>query len=116
MSRSWLLYLDDLIASAEKIGRLVSGMNASTFSSDEAVFDAVLFNLQVIGEAVKNLPESARKALSTKNASAPARLRDLIVHHYFAIDAEIIWDVATNHVPQLLSEARMLRDKADADS
>ena len=116
MSRSWLLYLDDLIASAEKIGRLVSGTNASSFSSDEAVFDAVLFNLQVIGEALKNLPESARSALSPENASAPARLRDLIAHHYFAIDAEIIWDVVTKHVPRLLSEARALRERTDTNS
>jgi len=42
VSRSWLLYLDDLIESAEKIGRLVSGRTVSTFTSDEAVFDAVL--------------------------------------------------------------------------
>ncbi len=53
MSRSWLLYLDDLIESAEKIGRLVADRTYSTFTSDEAVFDAVLFNLQVIGEAIK---------------------------------------------------------------
>jgi uncharacterized protein with HEPN domain len=111
-----LLYLDDLIASAEKIGRLISGKNASTFAADEAVFDAVLFNLQVIGEAVKNLPESARSALSTENASAPARLRDLIAHHYFALDVEIVWDVAMNHVPRLLSEARALRDHVDTEN
>lgn len=49
MSRSWLLYLDDLIASAEKIGRLVDGHTFETFTADEAAFDAVLFNLQVIG-------------------------------------------------------------------
>jgi len=42
VSRSRLLYLDDLIESAEKIGRLVSGRTFSTFTSDEAVFDAVL--------------------------------------------------------------------------
>ena len=51
MSRSWLLYLDDLIASAEKIGRLTTGRTIEQFVSDEAAFDAVLFNLQVIGEA-----------------------------------------------------------------
>ena len=49
MSRSWLLYLDDLIQSAEKIGRLVSGHTYEEFTSDEATFDAVLFNLQIIG-------------------------------------------------------------------
>jgi uncharacterized protein with HEPN domain len=58
VSRSWLLYLDDLIESAEKIGRLVAGRTLSTFTDDEAVFDAVLFNLQVIGEAVKQLPDA----------------------------------------------------------
>lgn len=115
MSRSWLLYLDDLIASAEKIGRLIAGKSVSTFASDEAVFDAVLFNLPVIGEAMKNLPESARSGISTENASAPARLRDLIAHHYFAVDAEIIWDVVTNHVPRLLAEASALRDQVETD-
>ncbi len=113
MSRSWLLYLDDLIASAEKIGRLISGKSVATFVSDEAVFDAVLFNLQVIGESMKNLPESARRAFSVENASAPARLRDLIAHHYFAIDGEIVWDVVKNHVPRLLAEARALRERAE---
>lgn len=63
MSRSWLLYLDDLIESAEKIARLTAGRTFSTFTSDEAAFDAVPFNLQVIGEAIKRLPEDARAAM-----------------------------------------------------
>lgn len=88
MSRSWLLYLDDLIESAGKIGRFVDGRTMSTFSADEALFDAVLFNLQVIGEAIKKLPEEARQTLPGASGSAPARLRDLIAHHYFAIDPE----------------------------
>jgi uncharacterized protein with HEPN domain len=46
--------------------------------------------------------------------SAPARLRDLIAHHYFAVDPEIIWQVANEHVPPLLAEARVVRDRADA--
>ncbi len=116
MSRSWLLYLDDLIESAEKIGRLVAGRTFSTFTSDEAVFDAVLFNLQVIGEAIKRLPDDAREAMPGASGSAPAKLRDLIAHHYFALDAEIIWEVATKHVPPLLTEARAVRDRADTEN
>ena len=81
MSRSWLLYLDDLIASAEKIGRFVAGRTFTEFSSDEAIFDAVLFNLQVIGEAAKKLPADARAAIPEAGGSGPARLRDLIAHH-----------------------------------
>lgn len=108
MSRDWLLYVDDIVASAEKIGRLVRGRSFESFVADEAVFDAVLFNLQVIGEAVKNLPEVARAALPEVDWSGPARLRDFIAHHYFSVDAGIVWDAACNHVPNILEAARLL--------
>jgi uncharacterized protein with HEPN domain len=115
MSRDWLLFLDDLIASAQKIGRLTYGLNAEQLAGNEAAFDAVLFNLQVIGEAVKAFPPEALKGLSAEHRSAPARLRDLIAHHYFSLDSDIIWDVAVHHVPSLLVEALNLRSAADAN-
>lgn len=109
MPRDWLLYLDDLIASGEKIGRLTAGRDAAALQADEAAFDAVLFNLQVIGVCVKRLPEEQRHALPDEHRVGPARLRDLIAHRYFALDADLIWEVATRHVPGLLAHARMLR-------
>ena len=118
MSRSWLLYLDDLIGSAEKIGRLVARHGFDSFHADEAAFDAVLFNLQVIGEAVKRLPEDVRHAMP-EAVYGPARMRDLIAHRYFALDPEIIWEVATIRVPRLLEQARSVRGTAedsDADA
>lgn len=115
MSRSWLLYLDDLIASAEKIGRFVQGHTGATFSCDEVTFDAVLFNLQVIGEAVKKLPDDIRSAMPEASGSRPARLRDLIAHRYFSLDASIIWEVATSHVPNLLTQARERRNASERD-
>ncbi|MFO1422107.1 MAG: DUF86 domain-containing protein [Candidatus Competibacteraceae bacterium] len=116
MSRDWLLYLGDLIESGEKIERFVSGRTFQTFLAEEAIFDAVLFNLQVIGEATKKLPAEARSALSEAGGAGPARLRDLIAHHYFALDAEIIWEVATTHVPRMLVRARELMKKTQNDN
>ncbi len=46
MSRDWLLYLDDLIDSAEKIERFLKGRSLDAFTADELLFDAVLFNLE----------------------------------------------------------------------
>lgn len=112
MSRNWLLYLDDLIASAEKIARLLGERGFEAVARDEAAFDAILFNLQVIGKAIKRLPDDRRSELSAQHQAGPARLRDLIAHHYFAVDAEIIFDVATRHVPALLAEARELRSRS----
>ena len=113
MSRDGLLYLDDLIASAEKIGRLTRELDATQLAQDEAAFDAVLFNLQVIGEAIKCLPEELVTRLSPIHRSAPARLRDLIAHHYVALDPDIICDAAVRHVPLLLKEAHDLRQAHD---
>lgn len=93
MSRSWLLYLDDLIASAEKIERMTAGRNFDQFVAEEAIFDAVLF--------------------TEVHRSAPARLRDLIAHHYFALDPDIVWEVARRHVPVLLGEAKAVRLRMD---
>lgn len=105
MSRSWLLYLDDLIASARKIVRLTARLDASAFAADETAYDAALYNLLVIGEAVNKLPEEAVTQLSEIHRVGPTRLRDLSAHHYFAIEREIIWEVATRHVPALLAKA-----------
>ncbi len=112
MSRDWLLYLDDMIASAEKIGRFVAGKTCASFVADEMSFDAVLFNLQIIGEAYKNIPQDVWPEATS---AGPARLRDLIAHHYFALDAEIIWEVATVHVPALLIMAQELLAKSEPD-
>ena len=111
MSRDWLLYLDDLIDSAEKIQRFLKGRSLETFASDELLFDAVLFNLEVIGEAVKKLPEEARSAAPEADWSGPARMRDLIAHHYFSVEPQIVWEAASRHVPRILGHAKLLRER-----
>ncbi len=116
MSRDWLLYLDDIIEAAEKIGRFVAGRTFEEFTAKEAEFDAVLFNLQVIGEAVKNLPEAARAAMPEVDWSGPARLRDLIAHRYFSLDDRIVWDVAVHRIPEVLAAVRRLAEQRYGES
>lgn len=111
MSRDWLLYLDDLIASAEKVQRFLKGRSLDAFIADELLFDAVLFNLEVIGEAVKKLPEEAKSAAPDADWTGPARMRDLIAHHYFSVEPQIVWEAATRHVPKILEHARRLRER-----
>lgn len=113
MSRDWLLYLDDIIASAEKITEFVKTRTLETFTADHMCFDAVLFNLQVIGEAYKKLPAEIVKEFPAKVGGGPARLRDLIAHRYFSLDPDIVWEVANSHVPQLLVHARLVLAKHD---
>ncbi len=57
MSRSIRLYLEDILTSCVKVRRYTQGMNFEDFQADDRTYDAVVRNLQIIGEAVKNIPQ-----------------------------------------------------------
>ncbi len=113
MSRDWLLYLDDLVESAEKICRYVDGLSFDEFCANEPIFDAVLFNLQVIGEAAEQLPDTAKAAMPEIEWSDLARFRYIIARHYFALDPHIVWDLAVHRVPEILATAKRLLARFD---
>jgi uncharacterized protein with HEPN domain len=102
MSRDLRLYLTDILISGEKVLRYTEGMNFENFVADDRTFDAVIRNLQIIGEAVKNIPDDVRELNPEMEWRKIAGLRDILAHAYFQIEDEIIWDVVQNKVPSLL--------------
>jgi uncharacterized protein with HEPN domain len=109
VSRDWQLFLADLVEHGERIGRLLHHRDPTSFESDETLRQAVLFSLLIMGEAAKQLPQSVRDQEPGINWRGAAGLRDIIVHQYFGLDTEILWDAATVHVPRLLDAARRLQ-------
>jgi uncharacterized protein with HEPN domain len=101
MSRSPQLYLEDILQSTNKILRYLEDTDYEAFFADEMKFDAVMRNLQVIGEAVKKIPSEIQENYPLVEWRKIAGLRDIIVHAYFGLEDEIIWDVVTNKVPLL---------------
>lgn len=75
-----------------KILRFTAGLDKIRFRTDARTYDAVLRNLQVIGEPVKNLPEDARNRAPAVECKKIAGLRDIIAHWCFGVDDEILWD------------------------
>lgn len=108
MSRDPGLFVDDMIRACEKIQRYVAGRLRSVFESDEQSFDAVLKNLEVIGEAAKRLPPEVKESHPEIAWRDIAGLRDIIVHEYFGLDLDIVWDVVESRVPVLLVQLRSL--------
>lgn len=108
MSRDPSLFVDDMITACEKIRRYVARRPRNVFESDEQAFDAVLKNLEVIGEAAKRLPTEIKDAHPEIAWRDIAGLRDIIVHEYFGLDLDIVWDVVENRVPTLLVQLREL--------
>jgi uncharacterized protein with HEPN domain len=101
MSRDWMLYLEDILACSRKVERYTSGMTREQFKADDKTYDAVVRNLEIIGEAAKNIPPSVQAMIAEIDWRKPAGLRDVIAHAYFGIDDAILWDVIQHKVPQL---------------
>lgn len=113
MSRNWRLFLADIIEHGERVQRLVRDRDSDRVERDETLRQAILFSLLIIGEATKQLPQSLRDTEPTVNWRGAAGLRDIIVHQYFGLDTEILWDAASVHVPRLLDAARRLQTGLD---
>ena len=101
MSRDWRLSWRDILSFCERVDRYTSGMDRATFEADDRTYDAVLRNLELIGEAAKQLPPEARGLAPQIEWRKIAGMRDMLAHAYFGIDHDILWDVVTNKVPEL---------------
>lgn len=93
------MYLDDIQTAMARIAEYIDGYDFSRFKKDYKTVDAVIRNFEIIGEASKNLDE----AIKNKYPEVPWKemyyLRNRVIHEYFGIDYEIIWDVASNYLP-----------------
>jgi len=74
---------------------------ARIFKADSKTFDAVLRNLEVIGEAAKNVPEEVQNRETQIDWKRIKGLRTILAHAYFGVDAEIVWDIINNELPTL---------------
>ena len=101
MPRDPLVFLDDILESCRKIESYRAGLTFDSFKSDEKTIDAVIRNLEIVGEATKKLPADLREAIPGVDWQRIAGLRDILIHQYFGVDLDIIWDVVENRIPEL---------------
>ena len=111
MSRSLRLYCDDVLISCDKILRYTQGLDYNSFFADELRFVGVIRNLQVIGEAVKQIPPDIRDKYSQIEWRKIAGLRDILVHAYFSLENETIWDIIQTKIIPLKSAIEIIIDQ-----
>jgi uncharacterized protein with HEPN domain len=97
-------------SACEKILRYTRGLTFDTFVNDEKTFDAVIRNLEVLGEAAKHIPPQVRAQNPQVEWRKIAGMRDVIAHRYFGVDEDILWDVIQNRVPAVLDHVQGLLD------
>ena len=95
------LYISDILESISKIKKYTRGMLFKEFANDEKSIDAVVRNIEIIGEATKHIPKSLR----LKHVEVPWKeiigTRSKVIHEYFGVDIEILWKTISEDIPAL---------------
>lgn len=97
-------FLLDIKEAIRRIMNYTKGLDYEDFLKRLETQDAVLRNLEIIGEAVKNISPSLKKKYQDIPWKDIARMRDKIIHFYFGVNLDIVWKIVTNNLPQLKKE------------
>jgi len=103
MKRDYRLFLQDIVDACHHIQNFVQSMDFEQFESDEKTSSAVIRKLEIIGEAVKNIPDFIREKYPQLDWKDMAGMRDRLTHGYFGVDYFLVWETIEHDVPRVIS-------------
>jgi uncharacterized protein with HEPN domain len=99
--REWRHRVHDILEAIDKIEQYVSGLSFEQFQADPKTIDAVVRNLEVVGEAVRHLSIDLEDLPAGVPWTDIAGMRNILIHEYFGVDLRIIWQTVTDDLPAL---------------
>ena len=110
-SRDWKLRLEDILEAIARIDRYVAGMDYEAFRADDKTTDAVVRNLEIIGEAARHVPEQMQRQHSELPWGKMGDIRNLLIHQYFGIGVPIVWQTIRDDLPPLVPLLRKILER-----
>ncbi len=105
------LYLQDIIDCLNKIDSYVQSFSYEKFVNNQMVLDAVIRNFEIIGEAAKNIPNEVREKHPEIPWQKMISFRNTVLHEYFGIDIELLWQTIEEDVPGLAEKIQKILDE-----
>ena len=111
MIRDLRLFIEDIIENIDLIETSTNNITKEKFESDKNIIDATVRRLEIIGEAVKNIPDYFRNQYPDIPWRDIAGMRDVIIHGYFKVDLETIWKVIDEDLPELKEKISKIKER-----
>lgn len=102
------IFLKHILESIELIEDRIKGVTYGQFAGNIDLQDMVIRRLEIIGEAVRNLPEEFRKEHPEVSWQDPADMRSALIHGYFQVDLTVVWDTTSNDLPTFKKQIKKL--------
>lgn len=104
--RIFIHFLEDILESISKILNYTKSYDFEKFKCDDRTVDAVIRNLEIIGEASNKIPKNVREKYLSVPWEEMYRMRNKAIHEYFGVDYEIVWDIVVNYLPENLNQIK----------
>ena len=112
MHRDHRLFLDDILEAVSKIRAYTAELDYAAFAKDAKTQDAVVRNLEIIGEAAGRLPDSVLAESPETEWRKIVGMRNILAHEYFGVSIPVVWDIIKNKLDSLEMSCRALLNKA----
>lgn len=109
MKRDELLFVGDILGSMNLIERFSKGLTKETFMKDELRQSAIVRQIEIIGEAVKNISDETKEKYPKIEWRKIAGTRDIIIHGYFKVDIETVWKTIKEDIPDVKEKIQRIK-------
>lgn len=100
-TRNWQLRIEDILESIQHILDYTKDINVLAWGSDQKTIDAVVHNFEIIGEAANHTSPAIQSRFPDIPWSQMGGIRNVLIHEYFGVDEEVIWETMQNDLPSL---------------
>ena len=111
MSKDPNIIIEHVLESINLIERYIKGKSIDDFYNDVQLQDSVIRRMEIIGEAIKNLPDDVREKYTDITWKEIVGMRDVLIHAYFRVDLDLTWETIQNDIPILKEQLNKIKDE-----
>lgn len=112
MTKEPTIFLQHILESIELIEKRAESVTREEFIENVDLQDAIIRRLEIVGEAVRNLPKEFRQEYSDIDWQNPAGMRNTLIHGYFEVDLDVVWDTILNDLPPFKEQIKKLLEES----